>query len=286
MQFSSGNLQATYKGTNWSWAFAANQWDFIGNSAGNTSINGNSTVSANNVTVDLFGWVGASSTWTGAAQYGISNSTATNNTDGYGNSATESLKSDWGNTISDGYTWFTLTSDEWQYLFNTRTVNGGTGSDKSYTLNATVGSKMGVVIYPDNYTGSVYSGSDWASFEAAGCVFLPAAGYRNGSSVSGVGSVGYYWSSSPNTSKEYSAYGVAFNSGGLYPAISSDRYRGFSVRLVKTYETPVYYMVTVKDGTVDADNWTIDPASAKKGQPVTVKYTGTKKVKSVKAIKK
>ena len=283
VQFSSGNLQATYNGSSWSWAFAANQWDFIGNSAGNTSINGNGTVSENG-TVDLFGWVGASSTWTGAAQYGISNSTATNNTDGYGNNDSEALKSDWGNTIGTG--WRTLTSAEWTYLFNTRTVNGGKGSGKSYTLNATVGSKMGVVIYPDNYTGSVYDGSDWASFEAAGCVFLPAAGYRNGSSVSAVGSVSYYWSSSPNTSNVNSAYDVAFNSGGLYPAISGNRSYGFSVRLVKTYETPVYYMVTMKAGTEDVGNWTIDPASAKKGETVTVKYTGTKKVKSVKAVKK
>lgn len=46
------------------------------------------------------------------------------------------------------------------------------------------------------------------------------------------------------------------------------------------------YNVTFKDGTEDVGNWTIDPTSAKKGQPVTVKYNGTKKVKSVKAIKK
>ena len=75
--FSKGNLQATYNGTSWSWAFATNQWDYIGNAAGNTSINGNGTVSANNVTVDLFGWVGKTSDWTGAAMYGISKSTET-----------------------------------------------------------------------------------------------------------------------------------------------------------------------------------------------------------------
>lgn len=230
--FSKGNLQATWNGSTWSWAFATNQWDYIGNAAGNTSINGNGTVSANNVTVDLFGWVGASSTWTGAAQYGISNSKAYNNTNGYGNNASEALKSDWGNNIGSG--WRTLTKDEWEYLFNTRTVNGGTGSGKSYTLNATVGSKMGVVIYPDNYTGSVYSGSDWASFEAAGCVFLPAAGFRNVSSVSNVGSDGYYWSSSPYTS-EYTYY-MRINSGNLHPDYNNYRYLGFSVRLVRQVE--------------------------------------------------
>ena len=46
------------------------------------------------------------------------------------------------------------------------------------------------------------------------------------------------------------------------------------------------YNVTFKAGTEDVGNWTIDPTSAKKGETVTVKYNGTKKVKSVKAIKK
>ena len=233
--FSKGNLQATYNGTDWTWAFAANQWDYIGNAAGNTSINGNGTVSASNVTVDLFGWVGASSTWTGAAQYGISNSTATDNTNGYGNNASEALKSDWGNTISDGYTWFTLTSAEWTYLFNTRTVNGGQGSGKSYTLGQSVNGKFGVVIYPDDYTGSVYTGSDWSTFEAAGCVFLPAAGNRSRASVSDAGSYGYYWSSSSTSSVDY-AYYVYFYSGSLRPASSYYRNYGFSVRLVREVE--------------------------------------------------
>lgn len=73
--FSQDNLQATTTdlGVNWTWAFATNQWDYIGYATANNSINGDGTVSTNG-TVDLFGWVGASSTWTGAAQYGISNS--------------------------------------------------------------------------------------------------------------------------------------------------------------------------------------------------------------------
>ena len=234
--FSKGNLQATYNGTNWTWAFAANQWDYIGNAAGNTSINGNGTVNASNVTVDLFGWVGASSTWTGAAQYGISNSGATNNTNGYGNNASEALKSDWGNTIGSG--WRTLTSAEWTYLFNTRTVNGGQGSGKSYTLGQSVNGKLGVVIYPDDYTGSVYAGSDWSTFEAAGCVFLPAAGYwhRYQAKVSNAGITGYYWSSSPNTSYVTNAIYVHFSSGSLISPISDSRFNRGSVRLVRDVE--------------------------------------------------
>ena len=240
--FSSGNLQATWDGSSWNWHFAENQWDYIGNAAGNTSINGNGTVSASNVTVDLFGWVGASNTtWSGdlgttgnAAMHGISNSF-----DGYGDDASEALKSDWGNTINDGYTWFTLTSDEWTYLFNTRTVNGGQGSGKSYTLGQSVNDKLGVVIYPDDYTGSVYAGSDWSTFEAAGCVFLPVAGFRVGTqaNVYDAGTNGFYWSSSPYDADK--AYYVFFSSVFLNPAAAGDydaRFYGYSVRLVRQVE--------------------------------------------------
>lgn len=45
VSFSKGNLQATTSdnGTNWTWAFATNQWDYIGNSAANNAINGTDT---------------------------------------------------------------------------------------------------------------------------------------------------------------------------------------------------------------------------------------------------
>lgn len=253
VNFSKGNLQATYNGTDWTWAFAKNQWDYIGNAAGNTSVNGNGTVSASNVTVDLFGWVGASSTWTGAAQYGISNSTATDNTDGYGNVAREALKSDWGNTIGTG--WFTLSSDEWQYLFNTRTTGGTVfGTEQARYAQATINtdgtSVKGMILFPDGVSiastevttaGSVNATSayatkcttaQWAALAAKGCVFLPAAGNRNEASVYSAGSGGYYWSSSPNTSNVYYAYRVIFLSGNLSLMTQTSRYLGYSVRLV------------------------------------------------------
>lgn len=54
---------------------------------------------------------------------------------------------------------------------------------------------------------------------------------------------------------------------------------------------PATYTVTVKDGTEDATSWTIAPAEATTtgvaaGTTVTATYSGTKKVKSVKAVKK
>ena len=55
---------------------------------------------------------------------------------------------------------------------------------------------------------------------------------------------------------------------------------------VNVTEAATKYDVTLADGTEDAANWTICPASAEEGETVTIKYNGTKKVKSVKAVKK
>lgn len=197
--FSKGNLRYA-SGT---WSFFDNQYDYY------TSADA----------WDKFGW-----------------STSTNN---YGMSTSQTSSDysgdfvDWGATVGTG--WRTLTSDEWTYLFNTRTVNGGTGGGKSYTLGQSVNGKLGVVLYPDNYTGAVYSGSDWATFESAGCVFLPAAGYRNGSSVYDAATSGIYRSATPNGPE--CAYYVEFLSSGLNPAANTYvRGLGFSVRLVRQVE--------------------------------------------------
>ena len=92
---------------------------------------------------------------------------------------------------------------------------------------------LGVVLYPDDYTGAVYSGSDWATFESAGCVFLPAAGLRKGTEVSRVDEYGRYWSSTAYDTDH--AYCAGFYSGGVNPAYYDNgfRSRGFSVRLVR-----------------------------------------------------
>jgi hypothetical protein len=62
-------------------------------------------------------------------------------------------------------------------------------------------------------------------------IFLPAAGYRDDSSLYDAGSRGYYWSSSLNTDRPYDAWGVYFNSDYVDRSGNS-RYSGFSVRPV------------------------------------------------------
>ena len=64
-------------------------------------------------------------------------------------------------------------------------------------------------------------------------IFLPAAGYRDGTSSYGVGARGYYWSSQVSSSYVNYAWGMYFNSGYRYPDDYHDyRFRGFSVRPV------------------------------------------------------
>ena len=50
-------------------------------------------------------------------------------------------------------------------------------------------------------------------------------------------------------------------------------------------QEPATYKITLAEGTEDAENWTV-PAEAAAGTEVTATYNGTKKVKSVKAVKK
>jgi len=223
--FSKGNLQATYNGSSYTWGFAANQYDYVGNAAGNTSIDSQSS----GATVDLFGWS------TSATTYGINTSTTPSTYSG-------DFK-DWGKTIDNKGTWRTLSggdSGEWKYLLSTRTVNGGTGEGSSYqraTIRSDVsGGVYGLIIYPDNYTSQTtatsYTSTDWDTMKSAGCVFLPAAGYRVGSSVYSVDSYGYYWSSSPYDTSNAYELGFLNNNNNVFPAVCDERKYGYSVRLV------------------------------------------------------
>ena len=239
VHFSQGNL--LYE--NNTWKFHANQYDYLGGDSHDVSATGST---------DLFGWVGASSTFTDSPEkYGVS---ASKIDEDYGTSTSDTLKADWGTlAISNGGNteksgWQTGTTGEWDYLFN----NTSRTSTRFVKANL-FGTTHGVILFPDKYihpsgvatptgvnaTGNTswnantYNTDEWAKMEAAGAVFLPAAGYRHKSSVNNVDVVGFYWSSSPTLSDSPNIYVYCVSLGSSVSLTSSNmRRRGCSVRLV------------------------------------------------------
>lgn len=241
--FSQGNLQ--YRASDGQWRFAEHQYDCIGESNSSTSFSYSEYI-------DLFGW--GTSGWNSGAVCYQPWSTSTSNFDYYpGDSYTNNLTgnyayADWGvyNKIYNGGNtagqWRTLTKDEWEYVFQKRS------NASSKYGHGKVNGVCGMILLPDSWTlpsglsftagnsswSNSYTKEQWAKMEANGAVFLPAAGYRYGTSVDDVGSYGYYWSASYDDS--YGAYSVYFLSGSLYPSYNLDRILGLSVRLVAPAE--------------------------------------------------
>ena len=235
VQFSKGNLVATIdaSGTPTAWKFATNQYDCLGEGGANK------TIGSLGGAVDLFGW----STDAAYNNWGIhTKESATTN-------VTTGTFKDWGKNIGDGNTWRTLSTAEWQYLFDTRTASTVNGTANARYAKATVVSKTGIILLPDTYThpegvtlltnintanatfsGNTYDSANWAKMESAGAVFLPAAGNRAGSNLNSVNESGSYWSSSKND--DSSARFLSFNSSEASANKNGQRFGGYSVRLV------------------------------------------------------
>ena len=86
----------------------------------------------------------------------------------------------------------------------------------------------------ENYKGT---GVDGYLFTATNgkSIFLPAAGYRNGTSLYYAGSYGYFWASSLYSYYPNDAYGLYFDSGYMFVGSYYDSYRyyGRTVRPVR-----------------------------------------------------
>ena len=242
--FSKGNLQYT-QSTN-TWSFAENQWDYIGTDNvmggsvesdpkyGDKKKEGNSLADK----IDFFGWS------TSSTNFGVNTSTSESD---YSGSFV-----DWGmNKIGNDApnTWRTLTYDEWDYLLNNR-LNASSLKGVSR-----VNGMNGLIFLPDNWVCpegvtfksgfhsddsveaygqyQTFTAAEWSKLEAAGAVFLPASGYRNGSDVYSVYYVQYdgaYWSATEYDSDD--AYFLYFRSDEALMD-NSIRYNAPSVRLVK-----------------------------------------------------
>lgn len=234
--FSQGNLQ--YQASTDTWRFAEHQWDFVGSTeVSSGEPGGNVEGSSNHLIsdtydgwIDLFGW-----------------GTGNNPTNSSTNDEDYDTFNDWGyNAISNGGNtlnqWRTLTRDEWLYVFDTRSTPSGIRYAK-----AQVNGVNGVILLPDDWSSSHYglnstntyyesyssntiSASQWNTLEQHGAVFLPAAGFRNGTDVRLVDSYGYYWSTTPYSI--YYARAILVKDDYLTTGSWTDREGGHCVRLV------------------------------------------------------
>ena len=238
--FSQGNLQ--YRPSTLTWRFAKNQYDKAGND--NTQIRSNCTY-----WIDLFGF--GTSGWNSDAMAYQPYSTSTNDGEYMANNNGNDLNddyadADWGyyNPILNGGNqmgvWRTLSQTEWDYMLNIRP--NSTNLKSLATVNAVPGlillpdtwtTPAGINFTPsDSYATNSYSAEQWTVLEAAGAVFLPAAGKRVGSSVSEVGTNGQYWTSSHVNSSNAYIVNVSESSVGINAYSAST---GCAVRLVKSY---------------------------------------------------
>ncbi len=238
--FSKGNLQYTQSTDTWS--FASTQWEVIGTDnviGGSVSSdptdgdNKKGTALADKV--DLFGWS------TSATNFGVSRSTFDDYYGSFVDWGTNKIGSDAPNT------WRTLTFNEWLYVESDRP------NASSLCGVAQVNGVNGLILLPDNWTCpagvtfksgyhssygvdyyaayQTFTAEQWSKLEAAGAVFLPAAGERSGSRVRFVQYYGGYWSATESDSYYY-AWNFDFSSGGA-GGLGDNRSPGRSVRLVK-----------------------------------------------------
>ncbi len=261
--FSKGNLQ--YQASTGTWRFAENQYDAIGNNAGNNNFT--DTRSTQSDWIDLFGW-GTSGWNNGNTNYMPDNNWYSSNLYGYGYGPKAKFSinwdltgdyadADWGvyNTIENGgIDWRTLTGDEWNYLLFTRSASTIGETVNAKYAKSKVNNVCGVIVFPDTYThptgvsvptginapggggwdSNNYDLNAWGKMEAAGAVFLPVTGRAENAVITEL-SVGYYWSSTQSASNSNKPYGVKIAASTL-ERYYYNRYYGYAVRLVKVVE--------------------------------------------------
>ena len=257
--FARGNLMAKIGSFTAGAAYAtASEWKFgepteiIGDAADD----GNALFTAGNVScvgkwIDFFSWQGASSN--DDATHRVHGLVRVNDTAYKGKITGESPYDGCWNglpiTNGGGYTtWRALNEDEWKYIIEDRP-----SANSKYGL-ATVINVVGIILLPDSfldpninggsaaftpgitdgYNTNTYDDSGWAAMEAAGAVFLPAAGCRTTTIINEVGDVGYYWSTSGRNFA--TAYNLYFDMGGVWYDEYLMRQRGASVRLARDIE--------------------------------------------------
>ena len=160
-------------------------------------------------------------TWGDPAEY--TNPASTSGRSGLFGGQSLAAEDDWGASMpSCGL--FTLTQAQWDYLLNTRSTSTVNGVPNARYMKCTIQDSKGLLIFPDDFswpagagaettataindpnadfTTVVYYRSPASYLTAAGCIFLRADGYRDGTSDSECGTAGYYWTSTSYSSSE------------------------------------------------------------------------------------
>ena len=264
VNFSRGNLIANCEGSwdTWVWSFAQHQYDKV--ETANVSSDYQSETA-----VGLLGWATSGKNLRGTeTNYYYKPFNTNSNGSSYGPNGLYSLiasnrEGDWGVYNSTeivnggGYTtWRTLMKEEWEYLVNFSnnsnyrkvTVNG---SKKVPYGKAVVMGVKGFILLPDNWNGNmhpnfvygksawanVYNSTttpSWAEMETAGVVFMPAAGYREGTTVGQINEQGAYWTA--NSGTDQSSACMFFFDQSEEGVNNVPRNIGMSVRLVRNAE--------------------------------------------------
>ncbi len=272
VSFSQGNLQyiagdgSMHACADWSiqpgtWRFADNQYAHVGTDNDQASEDYEGAI-------DIFGW--GTSGWRSGAKAYQPWSASLNNADYQPIDATSDLTdaaefADWGvyNAVWNGGNrpelWRVLTDQEWIYLFqHTRwtmaRVNVNGKRIRGFMLlpdgfKAPAGVPVAVLgngnetttlktISQAAYASNQYTEEQFAVLQQSGAVFLPCAGYRDAGEVDYVNMIGGYWSSTA-AGAEY-ARGMYFFSSTVDAYSLPLRSFGYSVRLVRDVEAPVY----------------------------------------------
>jgi hypothetical protein len=234
VQFSQGNLQYFCSTSAPEWRFAEHQYDYVdfdisayaANSGKWIDLFAHGTSGYDNGQTNYQPYVVGA----GAGTYYQGN--LTGNTDwGY------NAISNGGNTENSG--WRTLTKDEWNYLFDSRS------NAASKYGHGSINGVNGMILLPDSWTlpdglsftpgnsqfANSYTLEQWALMEAAGAVFLPASGSCNSTGIpseSTQNQNGFYRAST-------AAYYIHFRDRILENCANSYYQYGDAVRLVKDY---------------------------------------------------
>ena len=275
-QFATGNLQ--YKPSTATWRFAKQQYQVVGEdniNVGDPNYKG---------WIDMLGWSNGD-----ANKFGVNPSCDKNLYIG------EFV--DWGTKMGEG--WLTLSDSQWDYLLNKRP------NHSKLKQIAMVGETRGIMLFPDDWTETTVDATDdaelgvnvykydltqWTALEAAGAVFLPAAGrrfggYGNTYGVDGLTDKGEeykiqyktnyfacYWTSTKHSDGEkvsylfnYAVNGSSYKYSNLNLGWYEYGHAGHSVRLAKVTST----LIEIGGG----DN--SDVITANEGKVVNVKVNRT-----------